>query len=154
MRRFLRDPKGSSAVEFALVVPVVAALTLGVINFCMGLYAQSMLSWAAHQGARYWAVQNSGWTVAQGTTNLTVTAAQAQTYAKSQYSGPTLGSLAFTATAPAASGTPTGNCQAQSATAAGGNGFVMDATGNFTFNWILASSSVTMKAESCYPLIQ
>jgi Flp pilus assembly protein TadG len=153
MRRFLHDLRGSSAVEFALVVPVVAMLTLGVINFCMGVYAYSMLSWAAHQGARYWAVQNSGGTAAAPTPN--VTAVQAQTYAKGQYAGPTLVSLAFVGTAPAATGSnPTGNCQAQSSTAAGGDGYVMDATGSFKFNWILASSSITLKAESCYPMIQ
>jgi Flp pilus assembly protein TadG len=48
-----RDERGSSAVEFALVVPVLLLLVFGIINFGLVMAQKASLSNAARAGARY-----------------------------------------------------------------------------------------------------
>lgn len=51
--RHVHNERGASAVEFALVVPILLALVFGIINFGF-LFAQDLaLSNAARQAARY-----------------------------------------------------------------------------------------------------
>ncbi len=54
-----RRERGSAVVEFALVVPVLLILVLGIAEFGRAYQVQTMLSAAAREGARAMALQNS-----------------------------------------------------------------------------------------------
>jgi Flp pilus assembly protein TadG len=161
--RFWHREDGSSAAEFALVLPVVVGLTLGVMNLCAAFWAQTSLANAADQAARYWAVANAGMTIADAASEnasptapnlaVVVTKSTAQTWALSHYLGPHLSSIAFTGILPSATGTTTGNCQQQSGTASGVTGYVVTGTGTYRLNWIFGSTAIALKAEACYPFI-
>ncbi|MGY1615549.1 TadE/TadG family type IV pilus assembly protein [Geodermatophilus sp. SYSU D00691] len=58
MRHGLRDERGASAVEFALIVPLLVLLVLGIIEFGHGFQVQGTLSAAAREGVRTMALQN------------------------------------------------------------------------------------------------
>lgn len=51
-KRLRRDERGATAVEFALVAPILFILTLGVIEAGALLTASSALEAAVHEGAR------------------------------------------------------------------------------------------------------
>lgn len=51
--------RGAAAVEFALVVPVLIALLLGIIAFGHAFYVQSVLSNAARDAVRVMALQDT-----------------------------------------------------------------------------------------------
>lgn len=50
--------RGAAAVEFALVVPILIALVLGIADFGRAYLMQSTLSMAAREGARYGAIHD------------------------------------------------------------------------------------------------
>lgn len=56
MRRIDRDCEGASAVEFALVFPVLAALILGGIEFGLVIYSQNAMQSITRDAARKLAV--------------------------------------------------------------------------------------------------
>ena len=56
LRKFRRNRRGSAAVEFALVLPVLMLLLFGIIDFGRMMNARITLSEAAHEGARAAAV--------------------------------------------------------------------------------------------------
>lgn len=56
MKRF--DERGAVAVEFALVLPVLLLLLLGIVEFGHAYNAQISLTHAAREGARVMAIQN------------------------------------------------------------------------------------------------
>ncbi|WP_138414200.1 TadE/TadG family type IV pilus assembly protein [Sinomonas gamaensis] len=51
--------RGAAAVEFALVLPVLLALVLGIIDFGRVFNAQQTLTYATRAGARVMAIQNN-----------------------------------------------------------------------------------------------
>lgn len=51
--------RGAAAVEFALVVPLILALILGIVEFSRIYNVQIMVTNAARDGARTMAVQNN-----------------------------------------------------------------------------------------------
>lgn len=51
--------RGAAAVEFALVLPVLVMLVLGIIDFGQVFNAQQTLTYAARSGARVMVLQNS-----------------------------------------------------------------------------------------------
>ena len=55
----LRSDRGAAAVEFALVVPVLLVLVLGIVEFGRAYNIQTTLSAAAREGVRTMALQNS-----------------------------------------------------------------------------------------------
>jgi len=57
-RRAWRD-RGSAAVEFALVMPVLLVLVLGIVEFGRAYNVQTTVSAAAREGARVMALQSS-----------------------------------------------------------------------------------------------
>lgn len=59
MRRNWSD-RGAAAVEFALVLPLLLALTLGIIAFGHAFHIQSVLDNAARDAVRIYALQDSG----------------------------------------------------------------------------------------------
>ena len=56
--RGLRDERGASAVEFALLLPVLLLLVLGIVEFGRGFQVSGTLSAAAREGVRVMALQN------------------------------------------------------------------------------------------------
>ena len=58
MRRYLRDERGASAVEFGMILPVLLVLVLGIVEFGHAFQVQGTLSAAAREGARRMALQN------------------------------------------------------------------------------------------------
>lgn len=54
----LRDERGASAVEFAMIVPLLIVLVLGIAEFGHAFSVQGTLSAAAREGARAMALQN------------------------------------------------------------------------------------------------
>ena len=50
---FLRDNRGTPAIEFGLIAPVLGLLFLGVVDFGMGYWDQLQVTGAAQAGAAY-----------------------------------------------------------------------------------------------------
>lgn len=124
LRRLMAAEDGASTAEFVLVFPVFIALTLGVINLCMLLYAVTNLHFATQRTARCIAVQNYATSPPNTGTCMGL--------APSYYSGP--------AVAPAFVHT-TGAC-----------GNTVTATASFNLITGLYDAAVPISASSCYPL--
>ncbi len=58
MSKQLRGERGSNAVEFGLVVPILLILVLGIVEFGHAFQVQGTLSAAAREGARAMALRN------------------------------------------------------------------------------------------------
>ena len=58
MRTRLRDEHGASAVEFAMIVPLLLVLVIGIAEFGHAFQVHGTLSAAAREGARVMALQN------------------------------------------------------------------------------------------------
>jgi Flp pilus assembly protein TadG len=59
MARRLRGERGASAVEFALIVPLLIMLVLGIAEFGHAFQVQGTLSAAAREGVRAMALRNN-----------------------------------------------------------------------------------------------
>jgi len=51
-KRFLKKSKGASAVEFAIILPMLALLVFGIIELSFALYDKAMITNASREGAR------------------------------------------------------------------------------------------------------
>lgn len=58
-RRFARETQAGPIVEFAIIVPVLLLLLLGVVDFGRAFFQQNSLVSAAREGARFGAVQGN-----------------------------------------------------------------------------------------------
>jgi Flp pilus assembly protein TadG len=127
LRHYLRETKGASAAEFALVSIPFIGLVLAIIGGSMMFYANQSLQYATQAAARYWSVQtaNTGTALAPGTV---------QTYASNAYTGPGI-SPTFTATR--------GGC--------GFNGFQVYGTATFPLNIGFFSQNITLQSHACFP---
>ncbi len=56
IRRFRRDQRGSPAVEFALIAPVLILLVFGIVQFGFAFYTYNEMLNGAREGARRLAV--------------------------------------------------------------------------------------------------
>ena len=66
VRKFLNREDGQSLVEFALILPIILILLLGIVEFGLILYNQHVITNASREGARYGiVVQNPRRTVAE-----------------------------------------------------------------------------------------
>ena len=52
MKGNLKDQKGASAVEFAIILPILVVLIFGIIEFSLVLYDKAMITNASREGAR------------------------------------------------------------------------------------------------------
>ncbi|RFU19040.1 TadE/TadG family type IV pilus assembly protein [Geodermatophilus marinus] len=59
MRERLSAERGASVVEFALIVPLLVVLVLGIVEFGHAFQVQGTLSSAAREGARVMALQSN-----------------------------------------------------------------------------------------------
>ena len=67
MPRLKRDDRGAVMVEFAIVVPVLLLILLGIIEFGRAYNAQVSIQAAAREGARELALRHSSTDVASAT---------------------------------------------------------------------------------------
>ncbi|MGK5170736.1 TadE/TadG family type IV pilus assembly protein [Geodermatophilus sp. CPCC 205761] len=58
MRNRLQEQRGAAAVEFAMIIPLLLILVLGIAEFGHAFQVQGTLSAAAREGARVMALQN------------------------------------------------------------------------------------------------
>ena len=58
VRERLRTERGATAVEFALIVPLLIVLVIGIAEFGRAFQVQGTLSAAAREGVRLMALQN------------------------------------------------------------------------------------------------
>lgn len=49
LRRLLGDPRGTSAIEFAIIAPVLAVMTMGIADLSMGLARKFQLEQASYR---------------------------------------------------------------------------------------------------------
>ena len=125
MRRataLLRDRRGATAVEFALILPPFLLLLLGVVEFGRALWTQSALHFAVEEAARCAGVD---------ATNC-ATASQVQNFAVARAAGVGLTNAVFSLTTPA--------CGKQ-----------VSATYAFPFVLANMFPNVTLTARSCFP---
>jgi len=52
MKRKYPNQKGSAAVEFALVLPILLVLVFGIVEFSLALYDKAVITNASREGAR------------------------------------------------------------------------------------------------------
>jgi Flp pilus assembly protein TadG len=121
IRRFARDARGATALEYGLVFPVFALMLMG--GFWVGTltYAISSLDHSVQTAARCMAVD----------VNNCGSAAATQTYAQNSYAGPNI-SPVFTATAT-------------------GCGHTVTAQANFDLNILPGIGTVPLSVSACYP---
>jgi Flp pilus assembly protein TadG len=93
---FLRDRRGTSAIEFAFVGPVFLMMVIGMMYGCMMLYSMASLHYAVEEGARCASVKATVCTDSNSIVSYTQTA----------YKGPN--SPTFTSTTPACGHAVTG----------------------------------------------
>src|SRR5258708_3963917 len=85
MKHIATDERGSSAVEFAMILPPFLILVLAVFNLSYLAYAASSLHWTVEQAARCAAISQRNTSLSCGTMTST------KTYAASIYKGPSIG---------------------------------------------------------------
>jgi Flp pilus assembly protein TadG len=118
---------GTTAVEFALVLPAFLALLLGIMYGTLAIYTEASLQYAAEGAARCYSAETSKYSSATNCVSATTT----QSYAKTLYLGP--GSPTFTASTP--------SC-----------GHQVNATlKNVVPGTYVAPLNVTLSATACFP---
>lgn len=81
VRRFFRRTEGMSAVEGAIIIPILLLVVCGIMDFGNLFLNLNMVNEAAREGARYVAVSSS---------STSVTQSALQTYLRSMYNNTTL----------------------------------------------------------------
>ena len=120
-RRFARASDGATAVEFAIVAPVLLMLLLGIMEAGRALWTQNALNFAVEQAARCAAIDQ----------NNCGSSTQVKSFA-ANVSGADFSSSIFTVTA-----------------AACGN--LVSASYPMHLNIPYVSAAPTLTAQSCYP---
>ena len=120
-KNFLRDRRGSSAIEFAVVGPVFLMLVIGSMYGCMMLFSMASLHYAVEEGARCASIKAT----------VCTTSDAIIAYTKTAYNG--IGVVpTFTSTTPAC-------------------GHAVTGTTSFAFRMGVASWNVPLSATACYP---
>ena len=130
---YIRDQRGASAVEFALVIPVAVALILSLLHMSAVLYAANNLHFATEETARCLAVSANN---PAGTTTPCPDKTQVQTYGLARYVGPNV-SPAFSVSTAA-----TPECA---------NTNRVSATGTYNMFMGFVSFPIAVSAAACYP---
>jgi Flp pilus assembly protein TadG len=127
--RFRRAERGSNAVEFALVAPLLIGFLFAIYQVGLAIWTQGILDFAVEQAARCAAVN----------TTTCGTDSAIETYAATQTAPLSISSATFTAS--------TVSC-----------GFQVTASYSFVFfgtfpysNKAILPNSVTLTSSSCYP---
>src|ERR1700683_4600398 len=131
-----KDQKGSSAAEFALILPGLAFLIFGIFNLCEVTYAQVCLHEAVESAARYASVAPAANTSDSNLSTLV------PAYAQNHYMGPSLGTSPTFVT--------NGPCQVQ-ASDPGSEGYQVSWTGTYKVFYGFGSLPFTLSAQACFP---
>jgi Flp pilus assembly protein TadG len=131
MSAYRRDQRGASTVEFALVLPLFIALTLGVVHMSMVVYAAVNLHDATEYTARCLAVSAN----TTGGTCPSTSATNVQAYGAGRYTGPNIAPT-FTLV---------------SATSCTGSVQQVQGTGTYQVVLGLVNLPITITAKSCFP---
>jgi Flp pilus assembly protein TadG len=118
----LRDTRGTTAVEFALVGPVFIMLIVGVVYTSLLLFAMGSLQYAVEEAARCASVK----------TTVCTSSTSTASYAQSHFFGSLVLTPAFTST--------TATC-----------GHQVRATASYNLNIGLDSLTVPISAAACFP---
>ena len=125
---YLREERGASAAEFALVVIPFIGLVLGIIGLSMLLYADQTLQFATQKAARYYSVQTAN---ATNSGSAVPAPSDVVSYAQNAYTGPSI-SPSFSAT--------TAAC-----------GYRVSGTADFPLNTGIYNTTVTLSSSACFP---
>src|SRR5687767_3574299 len=101
-----RHERGQAVVEFALIVPLLALLTMGVVDFGRIFYSYETLANAAREGARYCALHPGNASGTQSRVNGEVDGTVASVTATGCTNQPRGQPVTVTVTAPFAPVTP------------------------------------------------
>lgn len=115
------EDRGTTAVEFAFVIPVFMTMLFGAINTAQLMGAMSGMHYAVEEAARCYAVN----------TTLCPTPTAARALALQKYKGPNVG-IIFAAT--------TAGC-----------GHTVTATAQFNLDVMVSVFHIPLSATSCYP---
>ena len=122
LRKYCVDSSGASAAEFALILPLFCALTIGAINLCIMVYANSRLQFAVDDAARCESVK----------TTICTSSATTQTHAAAAFG--------FAGLSPTFTASP----------AVCGNQVVGRVT--YPLHAVITTISVPISASSCFPI--
>jgi Flp pilus assembly protein TadG len=121
LRRLRRDERGSTAIEYGLVLPILVASILGALWVGLLTYASNNLNLAVQTAARCMAVD----------VNNCGSPSATQTYAQDHYNGPDISPI-FTA--------DTSGC-----------GHTVSAQATFNLSIVPGVGSVPLSTSACYP---
>ncbi len=121
VKHFRRNARGTTVIEFAIVVPVFLALVVGGLYACLGVFTAMSLQYAVEQAARCSSVSTNC------SSSATTTA-----YALTSYYGPASPAPTFTYSTPAC-------------------GHQVAGTVSFIFNLGVSRSTVPISASACFP---
>ena len=74
MLRQLRRERGQDLIEFALVLPILALLLFGIMEFGLIIFSYNTIGDAAREGARYGAVHCPSWSTTCNLADITTAA--------------------------------------------------------------------------------
>ena len=130
LHAFHRDQRGASAAEFALVIPLIAALVLGLMHLSFVLYSAVAMHQATEATARCLSVSANN---PSGATTDCPDSTQVQAYGTSRYVGPGI-SPQFTV----------------SSSAACTNGLQVSGSGVYNLSMGFVNFPITISAQSCF----
>jgi len=136
--RFLRDRCGSSAAEFALVLPLMIMLVFAIIQLSIAMYASSLLRATVEEAARCASAKQ--YTTCSGVDAAAIKTA-VETYALDFYHGPGIGP-AFVYSTDASCGSPSEATKP---------GHRVTGTGSYSIGVGLASFTIPLSATACFP---
>ncbi len=114
--------QGTTAIEFALVLPAYVGLIVGGMYLCLGLFTATSLQYAVQKSARCASVNST--TCSSSATTVA--------YARSAYHGPSSPAPSFTYS--------TGTC-----------GYTVSGTVNYVFDFGLKDVTFPITISSCFP---
>jgi len=140
--RYLTSEHGASAVEFALVVPILMFLVFGSIYFALLMYATVSLHQATEAAVRYASVQiaANGGTAPSNLSSSSSTSGSVAYYGVTHYFGPGINPT-FTYT------TSTTGCA--TSTAGTGTSNKVVGTGTFVLIGGIKNASISLSATAC-----
>jgi Flp pilus assembly protein TadG len=137
IRAYLRAQQGASTAEFAMVLPILLLLVLGLIHFGMLLFTATQLHWATEDAARCASVSLKC-RVGEATGGA-VTTATVQAWAAKRYHG--LAAATFTYSA-------TGTCSQTGGTP---NGRLVTGSATYNINTGVFAKAMPLSASACFP---
>ena len=118
----LKDSRGTSAIEFAILSPVFIGMIIGILYMCMLLFVVGSLHYAVEDAARCSSVKTA--VCSNGTSTIA--------YAQSRFNGSSILPVTFAYSTPACGHSVTGS-------------------GSYNFNFGLANLVVPVSASACFP---